>query len=270
MREKQKIAKNLISVIMPAYLQEKSIERDVLYVKSVMDQLRYDYEIIVVVDGREDKTFENASGLKSKKIKVTGYSHNRGKGFAIRYGMLHSKGDLVGFIDAGMDLNPNGISMLLEHFEWYKADIVVGSKWHPASKVKYPIKRKVLSLGYGFIVKVLFGLNIKDTQLGLKLFKKEVLEKVLPRLLVKKYAIDIELLAVADRLGFKRIYEAPIELDWKDVNSNVSKNLLASSWNVLLDTLGVFYRLKIIKYYDDSSKRKWRYDPELNFRINLP
>jgi len=270
MKEKQKNNENLISVIMPAYKQEETIEKDLLYLKSVMDQLRYEYEIIVVVDGTSDKTFENAKKIKSKKIMVTGYKHNHGKGFAIRYGMTHAKGYIVGFIDAGMDLNPNGISMLLEHFEWYKADIVVGSKWHPVSKVIYPFRRKVLSLGYGFIVRLLFGLKVRDTQLGLKLFRKEVLEKVLPRLLVKKYAIDIELLAVADRLGFKRIYEAPIELDWKDVNSSISKNLIHSAWNMFIDTLGVFYRLKIIKYYDDSSRRKWKYDSELNFRINLP
>lgn len=262
--------KRLISIIIPAFNKEKTIEKELMHIGDVMDQLRYDYEIIVVVDGISDKTFENARKIKSKKITVTGYRHNRGKGFAIRYGMLYSKGDIVGFIDSGMDLNPNGISMLLEHFEWYKADIIVGSKWHPVSKVSYPFWRKILSIGYGRLVKILFGLKVRDTQLGMKLFRKEVLEKVLPRLLVKKYAIDIEMLAVADRLGFKRIFEAPIELDWMDINSNISKNLPSSIWNMLVDTLAVFYRLKIIKYYDDTSKRKWKYDPELNFRINLP
>lgn len=269
MKEKQN-NRNLVSVIIPCYKQEKTIERDLIYIRDVMEQLRYDYEIIVVVDGAVDATLENAKKVKSAKIKVTGYKHNHGKGFAIRFGMLHSKGDIVGFIDSGMDLNPNGISMLLEHFEWYKADIVVGSKWHPVSKVVYPFWRKILSLSYGSFVKILFGLKVSDTQLGLKLFRKEVLEKVLPRLLVKKYAIDIELLAVADRLGFKRIYEAPIELNWKDLNSNISKNLLNSIWNMMIDTMAVFYRLKITRYYDDSAKRKWRYDSELKLKVNLP
>lgn len=267
---KFKNKENFISVIIPSYRQEKTIESDLTHIKNVMDQLRHDYEIIVVVDGFYDKTFENARKVKSVKIKVIGYEHNHGKGFAIRYGMVHSSGNIVGFIDSGMEINPNGLSMLLEHFEWYKADIIVGSKWHPVSKVNYPLWRKTLSLCYGTMVKTLFGLRVKDTQLGMKFFRKEVLEKVLPRLLVKKYAIDIELLAVADRLGYKRIYEAPIELDWNDFGSNISKNIINSIWNMSLDTLGVFYRLKILKYYDDSSKRKWKYDPELNFKINLP
>lgn len=261
--------KKLISLIVPAYNQEKTIEKDIWRIKSVMDQLRCDYEIIVVVDGIIDRTFKNAKRIKDQKIVITGYKKNYGKGHALRYGMARSKGNIIAFIDAGMDLNPNGLSMLLEHFEWYQADIVVGSKWHPVSKVNYPLNRKILSLGYGFFVKVLFGLNVSDTQLGMKFFKREVLEKVLPRLLVKKYAIDVELLAVSDHLGFKRIFEAPIELDWSDVDSSVSKNLLPTIWHIFWDTLAVFYRLKIKRYYDDSSKRKWVFDPELNFRVNV-
>lgn len=267
---KNNIKKRLISLIIPTYKQEKTIESDLRRIQSVLEKLRYDYEIIVVVDGFVDKTFQNAKKIKSTKIIVTGYKNNHGKGYAIRYGMAKSKGAIVAFIDAGMDINPNGISMLLEHFEWYNADIIVGSKWHPVSKVSYPLQRKFISKGYGSMVKLLFGLRVRDTQLGMKFFRREVLEKVLPRLLVKKYAFDIEILAVADRLGYKRIYEAPVELDWQDVNSNISKNLPKSIWDTFNDTMAVFYRLKVLKYYDDHNKRKWKYDPELNFKINLP
>lgn len=247
--------KKIISLIIPAYKQEKSIEKDLNRVVYVMDQMRYDYEIIVVVDGMSDETYENARKIKSKKVKVIGYKENCGKGHALRYGMARSKGKLIAFIDAGMDLNPNGLSMLLEHFEWYKADIIVGSKWHPVSKVSYPFQRKILSLGYGLLVKLLFNLRVKDTQLGMKFFRREVLQKVLPRLLVKRYAIDIELLVVADRLGFKRIYEAPIELDWNDLESTVSKNLIANIWHMFWDTLAVFYRLKLLRYYDETKRK---------------
>lgn len=267
---KKRIEKQIISIIIPTYKQEKTIEKDLRRIKSVLEELRYNYEIIIVVDGFIDKTFQNAKKVKSSKITVIGYQHNHGKGYAIRFGMARAKGNIIAFIDAGMDINPNGISMLLEHFEWYNADIIVGSKWHSVSKVTYPIWRKVISITYSLLVKLLFGLRIKDTQLGLKFYKRGVLEKVLPRLLVKKYAFDIEILAVADRLGYKRIYEAPIELYWENLSSNISKNLASSIWNMLIDTLAVFYRLRILKYYDDSNKREWKYDPELNFKINLP
>lgn len=266
----QSAENHLLSVIIPVFKQEQTIKQNILRIKEVMDQLRYDYEIIVVIDGFVDKSYKRAKIVKSPKIKVVGYPQNRGKGHALRFGMARAKGDIVAFIDSGTDLNPNGLSMLLEHFEWYNADIIVGSKWHPASKVQYPFWRKSLSLGYGLFVHLLFGLHVKDTQLGMKFFRRKVLEKVLPRLLVKKYAIDIELLAVANKLGFTRIYEAPIELDWKDVDSAVSKDIPNAIWNMIVDTLGVFYRLKILRYYDDASKRKWVYDPELDFRINVP
>lgn len=261
---------HLVSLIIPAYKQEKTIKKDLLRVKKVMDQLRYKYEIIVVVDGEIDNTLKNAKKIKSTKVKVVGYQHNYGKGHAVRYGMARASGDIIAFIDAGMDINPNGLSMLLEHFEWYKADIIVGSKLHPVSKVSYPWQRKVLSLGYRALVKMLFGLTVRDTQVGLKFFKRRVLEDVLPRLLVKRYAIDIEILAVAHHLGYKRIYDAPIELDFKYISSSISsKNFWKVVLFMLVDTTAIFYRLKMLGYYDNGNKRKWKYNPELNFRINM-
>lgn len=259
----------LLSVIVPCFKQEKTIATNLKRIEAVLKATNYDYEVIVVVDGQVDKTFNNAKKVKSKKIKVVGYQENHGKGYALRYGMARSKGDVIAFIDAGQDLNPIGLRMLLAHFEWYDADIIVGSKWHPVSKVKYPLRRKILSYGYSFLVKLLFGLRVKDTQLGMKFFKRKVLENVLPRLLVKKYAIDIEMLVVANRLGFKRIYEAPVELKWQEIESHVSNDLFKTVRETLIDTLAVFYRLKILRYYDDASKRKWRYDKDLDLRVNV-
>lgn len=265
--------KKLISVIVPAFRQEKTIHRDLKRIKEVLDKLRYKTELICVIDGKPDKTFEKASRFARKfaNIKAIGYETNKGKGYAVRYGMAASKGEIVAFIDSGMDLNPNGLSMLLEHFEWYDADIIVGSKRHPVSKVSYPWQRKVLSFGYQILVFLLFGLNIRDTQVGLKFFRREVLEKVLPRLLVKTYAFDVEMLAVAHDLGYRRIYDAPIEIDLNfGRNSSItSKKFLKIVTAMLRDTLAVFYRLKILHYYSDKNNRKWKFDPELNFRVNV-
>lgn len=262
---------DLISVIIPAFRQEKTIENNLLHIKNVMDQLRYAYEIILVVDGRVDRTFENAQKVKTPNIKVVGYKHNHGKGFAIRYGMILAKGDVVGFIDSGMDLNPNGLSMLLEHFEWYNADIIIGSKRHPVSKVvNYTLTRRLISFLSQIFITVLFGLRVRDTQVGIKFFRKEVIEKVMSRLLVKKFAFDIEILTVAYSLGYKRIFEAPIELNFDVKSSILSQNMFKELLRTFLDTLAIFYRLKIIRYYDDENKRKWKYDPELNYRVNLP
>lgn len=256
-------------MIIPFYQAEKTVVNNLKKVQGVLEELGHDYEIIAVVDGRIGRTYERAKKIASKKIKIVGYRKNHGKGYALRYGMARSRGELIGFIDGGEDLNPIGLRMLLAHFAWYDADIIIGSKWHPVSIVSYPWWRKILSYGYSLLVKILFGLRVKDTQLGMKFFRRKVLEDVLPRLLVKKFAVDIEMLAVANRLGYQRIYEAPVELDWRQIESNLSKDLLRSIWEMFTDTLAVFYRLKILRYYDDQSQRKWRYDRDLNFRVNV-
>lgn len=270
--KERKSTRNLISVIVPAYKQEKLIQKNLLQIKNTLDQTRYNYEIIVVVDGMDDATYEKAKKVQSNKIKVFGYEKNCGKGYAIRFGMNKSQGHIVGFIDSGMDLNPNGLSLLLEHFEWYGADIIVGSKLHPVSKVNYPFQRRILSIGYRTLTSILFGLKVKDTQVGMKFFKRQVLKSVLPRLLVKTFAFDIELLAVAYHLGYKKIYEAPIELKFKN-KSSIGTFTSDKFWKIILhmlwDTLAVFYRLKILRYYDIKSKRKWRMDPELNYKVNI-
>lgn len=259
----------LVSLIIPAYKQEKTIKKDIADIKNVMDQLRYKYEIIVVVDGMDDKTFNNAKEVKFPEVKIYGYQHNHGKGYAVRYGMVRSKGEIVGFIDSGMDLNPNGLSLLLEQFAWYDADIIVGSKRHAGSKVNYPYTRKIISFFSQIMIKILFGLTVSDTQVGLKFFKRSLLENVMPRLLVKKFAFDIEILAVAYYLGYKRIFEAPVELDLNIRGSSVSKDLVRILFKTLWDSLAIFYRLKLLHYYDDNNKRKWKYDPELEFKVNI-
>jgi glycosyltransferase involved in cell wall biosynthesis len=251
-----------LSIVIPVYKQSKTIIEDLVSIQSVLNSIRYEYEMIVVNDGSPDNTKEKIDEFYEKhasprsKVKIAGYDKNQGKGFAVRHGMMKAKGDYVGFIDSGMDLNPNGLSLLLEHMEWYKADIIVGSKRHSASKVSYPFLRRAYSLGYQMLCAVLFGLKIRDTQVGLKIFKQEVLDEVLPRLLIKRWAFDIEILAVAYHLGYKKIYEAPIELQHIFTNSNVNRKVV---FNMLWDTIAVFYRMHILRYYDNANKAKWIY-----------
>jgi glycosyltransferase involved in cell wall biosynthesis len=252
--------KHKLSVIVPAYRQARTIIEDLTNIQNILNDIRYDYELIIVNDGSPDTTKEKVEEfLQSRaspksKVKFVHYDKNQGKGYAVRTGITKATGDYIAFIDSGMDLNPNGLSMLLEHMEWYKADIIVGSKRHPASKVFYPWLRRVYSVGYQIFCSLLFGLNVKDTQTGMKIFRKEVLQDVMPRLLIKKWAFDVEMLAVAHHLGYKKIYEAPIELHHIFTNSSVNKKVVL---NMLWDTAAVFYRMHILHYYDDANKSKW-------------
>ncbi len=265
----EKRAPKLLSLIIPVYHQEKSIQRNLRAILGELELLAFPYEVIVVVDGQDDRSRQEAQKIISPHLTVTGYKTNHGKGYAVRFGMAKSKGDIIGFLDAGGEIHADGISMLLAHFRWYNADIIVGSKRHSASKVVYPNERKLLSWGYQMIIKALFGLSIRDSQVGVKLFRREVLEDVLPRLLVKQFAFDIEILAVANHLGYRRIFEAPVELNFTGASSITNVNFVGVAFKTLWDTVAVFYRLRLLHYYDATNKRRWLFDPELNFRVNV-
>lgn len=249
-----KNASHFLSLIVPVYRQEKTIVKNLLIIKQALDAIRYDYEIIAVVDGKVDSSFEKIKQAKIEKVKCLYYSENRGKSYAIRLGMHEAKGDYVMFMDSGLEIDTSGISMLLEHMEWYNADIIVGSKRHPASQVHYSLTRKILSYGYYLFVKLLFGVGVRDTQAGIKIYRKEVIEKVLPRLVEKKFAGDLEVLVVAQSLGFNRIYEAPIKLDY-DLSSVTSAATLGAIRGIFQDTLAIFYRKNILRYYANPHQK---------------
>lgn len=261
-----KADQNLLTVIVPAY-NCSSIDRDLLGIQKYLEELNRPYEIICVVDGlktAKDETAETAKSVRGPRIKVYFYHENRGKGYAIRFGMARSRGGIIAFIDAGNDLSASGIGLALEHLKWYKADIIVGSKRHHASRVNYPFQRKILSFFVQRATRFFFGLDVSDTQTGLKVFRREVLEKVLPRLLVKRWAFDLEMLAVANRLGFSRIYESPIELQYNFASNITYRAVL----NFATDYLAIFYRTHLLRYYDDAHHDLWANDPDLKLKYS--
>ncbi len=246
-----------ISLVIPAYKQEKTIQKDLTNIENVLDTLKIQYEIIVIIDGKFDKTFQKIKSLSRDKLSVVQLDKNYGKGYAVRKGVEKASGDIIGFLDAGMDIDPNGIQMLLNHMVWYDADIIVGSKLHPVSQVEYPFFRKVLSWGYRTFTHILFGFKIRDTQVGMKLFKKKTAKDVFSRSLVKDFAFDVEVLALAYTLGYKKIYEAPIKLELNKKSSISTLNFWKIVLKMFWDTLAIYYRLKIRQYYKNSNKKNW-------------
>jgi glycosyltransferase involved in cell wall biosynthesis len=248
---------SLLSLIVPAYRQQRVITKNIKSLKKSLKDLNIPFEIIIVVDGKTDLTYQRAIKLRSNKVRVLGYKENRGKGFAIKFGVEKAKGDVIGFIDAGMEIDPMGISMLLNHMIWYEADIIVGSKLHPVSQVKYPLWRKILSWGYRTVTRILFGFTVRDTQVGIKLFKQNVAKTVFPLLLVKRFAFDVEILAASYSLGYKKIYEAPVKLIFKPHNSSIKNfDMWKTILLMLLDTLAIFYRVRIKNYYRKQKLKK--------------
>ena len=171
------------------------------------------------------------------------YERNLGKGYALRTGSAVARGKYVAWVDSDMDLDPAGLWDFLELARKRDLDAVVGSKRHPDSVVSYPTRRRLYSWLYQQLVRALFRLDVRDTQVGMKLFRREVLEEVMPVVLVKRYAFDLEILAVARSFGFVRIAEAPIRLDYKFGASGVNWRAIAQA---LWDTAAIFYRLRLL------------------------
>lgn len=237
----------MISVIMPAYNEAQNLSRTIEETTNMLERCGLEHEVIVVDDGSEDGTYEKALSIakEHKNVRVFGYKENMGKGHALKHGYQFARGDLVLFLDADSDLPPSQTPKFLDYMGKNGADVVIGSKRHPLSKVDFPLSRRILSKGYSLLIKLMFNLNVADTQVGIKLFHREVLEQVFPKVLVKRYAFDLELLVNAARLGY-RIAEAPVELNFHNSSGIDFKGIR----RIFLDTLAVFYRMRILHYYD--------------------
>ncbi|MCM8814154.1 MAG: glycosyltransferase [Candidatus Omnitrophica bacterium] len=239
-----------ISVVMPAFNEANRIQDSLQETINTFDEYKSNYEIIVVDDGSSDDTFQKAQAVAARyyegRIRVLRNLVNCGKGRAIKKGVRYAGGDYIVFLDADMDLHPGQINTFFDIMRLTNTDIVIGSKMHPNSQLRYPWYRRLMSAVYYYLVKCLFGLPVHDTQTGLKLFKREAARKLFKHNKTKKFAFDLEVLANAHRLGFT-IAEAPIILQNQRVFGRIGIRAIAL---MLIDTFAIFYRMYIRKSYE--------------------
>ncbi len=168
------------------------------------------------------------------------YSKNVGKGHAVKTGFMQTNGNIVIFADGDMEIDLGTISKYLEALK--HGDIVIASKRHADSQVEVPLSRRILSECFNGLVRLLTGVPLKDTQSGLKAMKKSAFIDIFPRLAVKRYAFDVELLAVANLYGLK-VVEMPVNIKLD------AKFKPTEMWHMFVDLLGIAYRLRIIHWY---------------------
>jgi dolichol-phosphate mannosyltransferase len=231
-----------LSFVLPAYNEGESIEAALDTLDRVVKNSRLRYEIVVVDDGSIDSTRMKAIKYANRNghVKVLGYDKNLGKGHAIKKGFLGAVGDAVVFVDSDLEIDLKKVSSYVEAL--HRGDIVVASKWHPASVVKIPLMRKILGRGFNLLVRLLTGVKLKDTQTGLKAIRRKAFEKILPRLAIKRFAFDVELLTVANLFGLN-VVELPVNIRMQALFS------LREVWKMFLDLLGITYRLRVIRWY---------------------
>ncbi|MFC1521134.1 glycosyltransferase [Elusimicrobiota bacterium] len=239
-----------LSVIMPAHNEGSHIYKNIQETLKCAGELASDYELVVVNDGSIDNTSQELERISKEYSMVTSVDilRNRGKGHALKEGFKRATGQVIVFLDSDLELHPAQLRVLFNVMRRENADVVIGSKFHPFSEIEYPLMRKIASRVYAFFLKVFFNLPLKDTQSGLKIYKRKVLNKVFPLILSKKWAFDVEMLANAHHWGF-RISEAPVVLTfsrrkkWGRISSG-------DYFRTGIDTLAIFYRLYIVRYYD--------------------
>ena len=194
-------------------------------------------------DGSTDGSPASIAGIGL--VRVVQLPENQGKGAALRVGLAQGRGRYLGFIDGDGDIPAGQLSHFLAATRVGDPDVVLGTKRHPDSDVVYPAVRRLYSFAYQQLNRLLFRLPTRDTQTGIKLIRRETLAAVLPRMVEKRFAFDLELLVVARRMGYSNFVELPVCI----TERFTSTIRLKSVWMMLLDTLAIFYRLRIAYFY---------------------
>lgn len=236
-----------VSIVIPVYNQERTISKALSRIRTVLDEAVSEYEVVVVDDGSADNTYEvlKKEAQSHPETKIISYKPNRGKGFAVRTGVLQSKGSVVLFTDGDLDITPDSIKEYIAQLVNY--DLVIASKRHPKSRVNAPRSRIFLSRAFNLLTRLLVGIKIKDTQAGMKAGNGEIIRRIFSIMLVKRYAFDVELLLIATLLG-SVIKEMPIEIDLQ------RRFKLRDIWRMFIDILAIAYRHRFRHWYGKRIK----------------
>lgn len=230
-----------LSIVIPAYNLGKRIILQLEELKTILDP-NLKYEIIVVNDGSSDSTLSllQKEAESDNHIHPISYAQNKGKGYAIREGVLKSTGNLVMLLDGDCEISLAPLNKYLNEIE--DSDLVIGSKRHHLSIVQLPWHRKFLSKIFNVFVRLTTGIKVKDTQVGLKLGKGAIIREIFKNVHVNRYAFDVELLAIASLLNLK-VKEIPVNVT---IDCQFKLREIAKMFR---DVLAVSYRYKLCRSY---------------------
>lgn len=236
-----------LSVIIPAYNEEKRLTKTLIEIDKYLKAQSYDYEIIVVNDGSKDETGKVVKELFSEieNLRLIDNKDNHGKGYVVRQGMLDAQGKFRIFTDADNSTSINQIEKMWPEFE-KGFDVVIGSRDIKGAVLDPPQSWSRILLGntFNLLVQILCGLwGIWDTQCGFKCLTAEAVKDIFPKCRINRFAFDPEILVVAKKSGYK-IKEIPVY--WR--NDPDSKVKLKSMMKMGIDLLKIRWSLITRKY----------------------
>ena len=243
----------MLSVIIPAYNEGHVIEETLGQMVDSLSTPDLDFEILVVDDGSVDDTAEVVRGamVNEPRINLISYQPNHGKGYAVRCGLNKSYGDFIVLFDADLDIPPSCINVLYSLLVAGPYDGVIGSKAHDDSSTDLAYVRRLITRFTNLIVQLLFRLPFKDTQVGVKVFRKAVIEAVLPELKTDGFTADIELLYWAHQKGYV-IAEGPVIINRAASTSSVR---MRSIIKAMTDLVSLFFRTRVIPFSNGNHGR---------------
>lgn len=226
----------LISIVVPAYNEEKRLGTTLASICGYFDKRAESYEVLVVDDGSTDSTAKFVKEMegKFKELRLLTYPRNRGKGYAVKFGMTNAKGDLLLFDDADGASPIEEIERLRQAIS-EGADIAIGSRavFSKETGVKAVWYRKLLGRAFSVLVRILVLPEIADTQCGFKLFTRKAGDYLFSRQQAEGFSFDVELLFLARQAGFQ-IAEVPI--NWTNIPGS-KVNLVKDSFFMAVDLL---------------------------------
>ncbi|OGZ18835.1 MAG: hypothetical protein A2175_00700 [Candidatus Nealsonbacteria bacterium RBG_13_42_11] len=237
-----------LSVIIPAFNEEKRLPKTLQSIDGYLRNQTYDYEILVVSDGSKDKTAEVVQELspKIRNLKLIDNKINQGKGAVVKQGMLEASGAYRLFTDADNSTSIDQIEKMWPEFK-KGCDIIIGSRDVKGAILDPPqpwLRNVILGESFKLFRKIVIGLwDIEDTQCGFKCFSEKAVGNIFPKCKISRFAFDPEILIIAKKLKYK-IKEIPVY--WR--NDPESKVNFKGIFKMALDLFKIKYNLIIGKY----------------------
>ncbi len=213
-----------ISLVIPAYNESGIIMDTIQTVSARLAELTAEYEVLIVDDGSTDGMTELVRGCGDPRVRLEGYASNRGKGCAVRTGMLAAQGDLILCTDADLAYGVDVFAGLLERLRTGEADLVIGSRRIGGEGYKnYPPLRILMSKCFGLLSHMISGLPY-DTQCGIKAYRRQAARAIFSRCTTDGFSFDFEVLMRADRLGLK-VEQFPVSvINFRESKVNVVRD----------------------------------------------